>query len=107
MFIVQHYISEEEKAGIPRNRIAVGGFSQGGAVALYSALSTRQEPLGGILALSTWMPLHNKIQVVLWVYYKMDEWVGRVSKNIEIQKICWNLCNVNSFLSLYFTYFFI
>jgi len=31
---------------------------QGGAVALYTAL-THEEQLGGVLALSTWLPLHQ------------------------------------------------
>lgn len=35
----------------------IGGFSQGGAVALYSAL-TSTTTVAGILALSTWLPLH-------------------------------------------------
>ena len=36
---------------------STGGFSQGGALALFSAL-TYTKPLGGVLALSSWMPLH-------------------------------------------------
>lgn len=57
---LQHLINEEVKAGIPSNRIIVGGFSQGGAVALYSSL-TNQQKLGGVIALSTWMPMHTKV----------------------------------------------
>ncbi|XP_017789794.1 PREDICTED: LOW QUALITY PROTEIN: acyl-protein thioesterase 1 [Habropoda laboriosa] len=36
-----------------------GGFSQGGALAIYSAL-TFPEPLAGVIALSAWLPLHQK-----------------------------------------------
>jgi lysophospholipase-2 len=54
---VQTYISDEEKKGIPRNRIMVGGFSQGGAVAFYSALTQDKPPLAGIIGLSTWLPM--------------------------------------------------
>ncbi|KAL2736713.1 acyl-protein thioesterase 1-like [Vespula maculifrons] len=39
--------------------VAAGGFSQGGALAMYSAL-TYPEPLAGIIALSSWLPLHQK-----------------------------------------------
>ena len=39
-----------------RNRIILAGFSQGGAVALYSGL-TSAWPLAGIVALSTYLPL--------------------------------------------------
>ena len=62
---VQNLISEEEGAGISRNRIIVGGFSQGGAVALYSAFAVAQAPLGGILGLSTWLPLHKSFPQVI------------------------------------------
>ncbi|KAK2164133.1 hypothetical protein LSH36_68g05012 [Paralvinella palmiformis] len=55
--LLQKYIAEEEKKGIDRSRIVVGGFSQGGAVALYSALTYDKPPLAGIVALSTWLPL--------------------------------------------------
>ena len=50
-------IDDEVAAGIPPERILVGGFSQGGAVALRVALLSRQ-PLGGCIALSTW--LHSR-----------------------------------------------
>eukprot|EP00057_Strongylocentrotus_purpuratus_P013995 XP_011668469.1 PREDICTED: acyl-protein thioesterase 2 isoform X3 [Strongylocentrotus purpuratus] len=51
-------VAEEESHGIAPNRIVIGGFSQGGAVSLYSAL-TDDRPYAGVLALSTWMPLHQ------------------------------------------------
>jgi len=38
----------------------LGGFSQGGALALYSGL-TGGIKLGGILALSTWLPMNKLI----------------------------------------------
>lgn len=56
---VQTYIGEEEKQGIKRDRIIVGGFSQGGAVALYSAFTHPGSSLAGIVALSTWLPLYK------------------------------------------------
>ncbi len=48
-------------AGIPASRIVLGGFSQGGALAFYSGLTGSVE-LGGILALSTWLPLDKSIK---------------------------------------------
>lgn len=45
-------------SGIPANRIIVGGFSQGGALALHTGL-TFSQPLAGIVALSCWLPLHK------------------------------------------------
>lgn len=58
--LVHELINNEEKAGIPSNRILLGGFSQGGALALYSGL-TYSKPLAGILAFSCWIPMHEKL----------------------------------------------
>ncbi|XP_076282596.1 acyl-protein thioesterase 2-like isoform X1 [Lasioglossum baleicum] len=57
--MVHSLIAGEVAAGIPTKRIVLGGFSQGGALALYSAL-TFPEPLAGVVALSCWLPLHQK-----------------------------------------------
>jgi phospholipase/carboxylesterase len=50
--IIQQKISE----GIPAERIAIAGFSQGGAIALQTALRYPKK-LGGVLALSTYLPI--------------------------------------------------
>lgn len=53
-------IADLEAEGVPRNRIVVAGFSQGGAIALYGGLTDiaeRAAPLGAIVALSTYLPL--------------------------------------------------
>ncbi|KAL5456885.1 hypothetical protein EMCRGX_G034111 [Ephydatia muelleri] len=54
-----HQMLDEElnTTGISSDKIVLGGFSQGGALALFSAL-TYDKPLGGIVALSSWLPLH-------------------------------------------------
>lgn len=52
---VYKLIRGEVRAGIPSERIMIGGFSQGAAVALFSAMHT-QERLGGCVALSTMLP---------------------------------------------------
>ena len=57
-FLVSEMVAEEERAGIPSNRVLIGGFSQGGALALYAAL-TLEKPLAGAMALSSWLPLAN------------------------------------------------
>lgn len=56
--VVSGFIEEEERNGIASNRIILGGFSQGGALSLYSALTSTKQ-LGGIVALSSWLPLHK------------------------------------------------
>jgi len=53
---VKALIEQEVKNGIPSNRIVLGGFSQGGALSLYTALTTQQK-LAGVTALSCWLPL--------------------------------------------------
>ena len=52
----------ETEHEIPRERIVVGGFSQGGAVALLAAYHNKNEkPLAGCVALSAWLTLQNEI----------------------------------------------
>jgi phospholipase/carboxylesterase len=48
-------VDREVERGIPRERIVVAGFSQGGAVALFHGLR-RAEPLAGIVGLSCYLP---------------------------------------------------
>ncbi|KAM9384017.1 LOW QUALITY PROTEIN: acyl-protein thioesterase 2 [Pholidichthys leucotaenia] len=55
---IKAIIEHEVKNGIPPNRIILGGFSQGGALSLYTAL-TCQHKLAGVVALSCWLPLHT------------------------------------------------
>lgn len=55
---IHNMIDEEVKSGIPHDRIVIGGFSQGGALALYSALTSPKQ-LGGVICLSGWLPLNK------------------------------------------------
>lgn len=54
--LVENLIENELTRGIQAHRIVLAGFSQGGAIALYTAFR-HQERLAGVLALSTYMPL--------------------------------------------------
>jgi phospholipase/carboxylesterase len=49
-------IEQELERGIAADRIVLAGFSQGGAIAIHTALRY-PDRLAGLLALSTWMPL--------------------------------------------------
>ena len=51
-------IENEIQRGIPAERIIIMGFSQGGAVALFTGLRHKQQ-LAGIGALSTYLPLRQ------------------------------------------------
>jgi len=58
---IEALISAEESRGVRPERIVLAGFSQGGAIALHTALR-HPEKLAGILALSTYLPLKSTIR---------------------------------------------
>ncbi|HJL92891.1 MAG TPA: carboxylesterase [Woeseiaceae bacterium] len=58
---LEKLIDQENKRGIPHNRIIVAGFSQGGAIVLHASLRYPQR-LGGLIALSTWLPLESTLE---------------------------------------------
>jgi phospholipase/carboxylesterase len=58
---VEAFLAREKSRGIPARRIVLAGFSQGGAIALHTGLRHR-EPLAGILALSTYLPLGETLE---------------------------------------------
>lgn len=57
---IQELIDNEITANIASDRILLAGFSQGGAMALFTGLSFQQK-LAGIMALSSYIPLHQEI----------------------------------------------
>ena len=54
-------LQREIDRGVKSNNIILAGFSQGGAVALHTALRFEQ-PLAGIMGLSTYLPLADKVE---------------------------------------------
>jgi len=61
---VNKLIAQEVDEGLPPNRIVVGGFSQGGAVALATGL-TAELKLAGLTVLSGWFPIREKVKGLL------------------------------------------
>lgn len=57
---VEALIARESERGVPASRIVLAGFSQGGAVTLAAGLR-RTEPLGGLVALSTYLPMPQRL----------------------------------------------
>lgn len=57
---VHALIRRENDRGIPSGRIVLAGFSQGGAIALHTAVRY-PEPLAGIMGLSTYLPLTDSV----------------------------------------------
>jgi phospholipase/carboxylesterase len=58
---VERLIARERGRGIESRHIVLAGFSQGGAIALQAGLRHSQR-LGGILALSTYLPLQDSLE---------------------------------------------
>ena len=69
-----------EKEGIDKSRIVVGGFSQGGAIALLSAYRTSL-PFAGCVSLSGWLTLKDDLDIsvatkqtpLFWGHGKYDD----------------------------------
>lgn len=59
--ILCQLIQAEIDKGISSEKIFLAGFSQGGAIALHTGLRYSQ-PLGGIIALSTYLPLSHTVE---------------------------------------------
>jgi phospholipase/carboxylesterase len=57
---IRALVEREQARGVPADRIVLAGFSQGGAVALHTALR-HPVRLGGVLALSTYLPLASRL----------------------------------------------
>jgi phospholipase/carboxylesterase len=58
---IQGLVRRERERGIASDRIVLAGFSQGGAMALFTALR-EPERLAGVLALSTYLPLAARFE---------------------------------------------
>ena len=61
---IKQLIAQENARGIPNECIILVGFSQGGAMTLYTGL-TMDKPLAGLIALSCYLPLHTAIATEL------------------------------------------
>jgi len=56
--LLEMLIEREHERDIPHDKIVLAGFSQGGAIALHTALRFPHR-LAGLMALSTWLPLQD------------------------------------------------
>ncbi len=54
-YMIEQFITSERNKGIDSQKIILGGFSQGGALAMYCGLRS-PEPLAGVFGLSTYIP---------------------------------------------------
>ncbi|MFK7995107.1 MAG: alpha/beta hydrolase [Granulosicoccus sp.] len=101
---VNALIDAEIARGIPSTNILLAGFSQGGAVALFTALTTAHK-LGGIMALSTYLPIqeaalqeltehgrqlpvfmaHGQFDDVIQIHYAEQSHTVLAEQGIEVQ----------------------
>ena len=56
--ILETLLAREQERGVDARNIVVAGFSQGGAIAIHTALRYPKR-LAGLMALSTWLPLSS------------------------------------------------
>jgi lysophospholipase-2 len=57
--LIDKMLDEEIKSsGVSANRIILGGFSQGGGLALHTGFRYKQK-LAGLIGLSCWLPIHK------------------------------------------------
>lgn len=57
---LESLIEQQTSKGIREDKLVLAGFSQGGAVALHTGLRYKKR-LAGIMALSTYLPLHDRL----------------------------------------------
>eukprot|EP00548_Thalassiothrix_antarctica_P006631 CAMPEP_0194131382 /NCGR_PEP_ID=MMETSP0152-20130528/2171_1 /TAXON_ID=1049557 /ORGANISM="Thalassiothrix antarctica, Strain L6-D1" /LENGTH=230 /DNA_ID=CAMNT_0038826151 /DNA_START=106 /DNA_END=798 /DNA_ORIENTATION=+ len=62
--LIEDHVSKLNEKGIPSSKIMIGGFSQGGAVALLAAYrNNNEEAYAGCAALSGWLTLPEELSV--------------------------------------------
>ena len=59
-------VTAEIEGGIDASRIVLGGFSQGGAMTLFTGL-TSERKLAGLAVLSGFLPLRHKFNAVCFI----------------------------------------
>lgn len=67
---IEKFIAQEKARGVAAENIFLAGFSQGGAIALHTGLR-HPAKLGGILALSTYLPLADTLSQEVSLSAKM------------------------------------
>ena len=91
---IQLLIEREELRGIASDRIILAGFSQGGAMALHVGMS-QGEPLAGLLALSCYLRIAEKVEAELFEESKRtpmimahggDESVVQYARGTDLQQ---------------------
>lgn len=77
---IQTLIAAEKAAGIAARKIVLAGFSQGGAIALHTALR-HSERLAGLAGLSTYLPLRDRLDEATDVNRDLPVFIGHGSQD--------------------------
>ena len=88
---------EHQDTGLPYSRMVLAGFSQGGALSLYTGLQLEQGALAGIVVLSGYLPAASQFtiapgleQVPVWHgHYEVHPWpISIVARYPEAHRLC-------------------
>ncbi|KAJ5732449.1 Phospholipase/carboxylesterase [Penicillium malachiteum] len=102
-------IKEEIEKGIKPSRIVLGGFSQGGAMSVFTGL-TMKEKIGGVFGLSCYLLLHDRIKSFMpedfpnkqtpfflahgledgVVKYELGEMSSKIVKDLGVESVSFN-----------------
>jgi phospholipase/carboxylesterase len=89
--LVRELIAREARRGIPAGRVVLAGFSQGGAVTLYTGLRY-PERLAGLMALSCYLPFSARLEaeraavnegVPIFVAHGIDDQVLPIGMGVQ------------------------
>lgn len=72
---VQALVAQQMAKGVSPEDIVLLGFSQGGVIALYTAL-TAQVRFGAVIGLSTWLPSDDRLSSLTAAQQQTPIWLG-------------------------------
>lgn len=94
---IEKEVEKLRAKGIPPSKIVVGGFSQGGAIALLTAYrrSSEQEAFAGCAGLSAWLTLPEELKVsdsakqtpLFWGHGRLDDKVLFPQQAFGVEKL--------------------
>jgi lysophospholipase-2 len=92
---IEDIVKKLEEQGIPRSRVVVGGFSQGGAIALLAAYhsSPQRPPYAACVSLSGWLTLTDELNIehtstpLFWAHGQYDDKVLFEQQAFGIKKL--------------------
>ncbi len=87
--ILLELIQREHERGIAYERIAVAGFSQGGAIAMLAGIGHAQS-LAGLMALSTYLPLRGDMEEAVLQSRDLPS-LWRTAASIRFCRLQWGL----------------